>query len=96
MGFIGFIAHPFGISTALREYQAWLAHEVLKDFYLNGAIIYVMTMLYMVGIVEGYLGILDQILYQMAKFNVRVQSWTFGVRMIQSIDMHTQNLLGVS
>jgi len=45
-----------------------MAHMVLKDFYLNGA------MLSIGSKVEEFLGILDRILSQMAKFNVRLKS----------------------
>ena len=39
-GVYRFLACPFGISTAPGQYQARMAHVVLKDFYLNGAIFY--------------------------------------------------------
>jgi hypothetical protein len=32
---------PFGISTAPGEYQARMAHKILQDYYLNGAIVYI-------------------------------------------------------
>ena len=38
-GGISFLACPFGISTAPGEYQERMAHEVLQDYYLNGAIV---------------------------------------------------------
>ena len=37
-GLYRFLACPFGISTAPGEYQARMAHEILQDYYLNGAI----------------------------------------------------------
>ena len=41
MGGLSFLACPFGILTAPGEYQARMAHEVLQDYYLNGAIVYI-------------------------------------------------------
>ena len=32
-----FLAHQLGMSTAPSEYQAQMAHEILKDCFLNGA-----------------------------------------------------------
>ena len=32
---------PFGISTASGEYQARMTYEILQDYYLNGAIVYI-------------------------------------------------------
>jgi len=46
-GGVHFLTCPFGISTAPGEYQARMAHEILnylfilKDYYLNGAIVYI-------------------------------------------------------
>jgi len=31
----------FGVSMAPGEYQARMAHEILQDYYLNGAILYI-------------------------------------------------------
>ena len=40
-GVYRFLACPFDISTAPGEYQARMAHEILQDYYLNGAIVYI-------------------------------------------------------
>ena len=40
MGVYRFLSFPFGILTP-GEYQARMTHQVLKDFYLNGAIVYI-------------------------------------------------------
>ena len=53
-----FFACPLGISTAPGEYPR-MAHEVLKDYYLNGEIVCIDdTVIYGRG-VEGFLDILD-------------------------------------
>ena len=49
-----------------------MAHEVLKDYYLNGAIVYIDDNVIYGRDVEGFLDILDQFLSQIAKFNVRL------------------------
>jgi len=61
-------ACPFGISTAPGEYQARMAHEILQDYYLNGAIVYIDDTVIYGSSVEGFLSILDQILSRMAAF----------------------------
>ena len=33
------LACPFGISTAPGEYQVRLVHQILKEIYLNGAVV---------------------------------------------------------
>ena len=33
------LARPYGISTAPGEYQARMAHEILQDYNLNGAVV---------------------------------------------------------
>jgi len=71
MGVYRFLACPFGISTAPGEYQARMAHEVLQDYHLNGAIVYIDDTVIYGGDVEGFLDIPDRVLFQMAKFNVR-------------------------
>jgi len=40
-GVYRFLACPFGISTAPGEYQARMAHQILQDFCLNGAVEYI-------------------------------------------------------
>ena len=40
-GVYRFLACPFGISTAPGEYQARMAHEVLQDYCLNCAVVYI-------------------------------------------------------
>ena len=61
------------MSTAPGEYQARMAHEILKDFYLNGAIVYIDDTVIYGRNVEEFLTILDRILSQMAAFNVRLK-----------------------
>ena len=60
-GVYRFLACPFGISTAPGEYQARMAHVVLKDFYLNGAIVYIDDTVIYGRNVEDFLGTLDRI-----------------------------------
>ena len=50
-----------------------MAHEVLQDYYLNGAIVYIDDTVIYGRDVEGFLDILDRVLSQMAKFNVRLK-----------------------
>ena len=67
-----FLACPFGISTAPGEYQARKAHEVLQDYYLNGALIYIDdTIIY--GNEETFLVLTDQILSKLVEFDVRLK-----------------------
>jgi len=40
-GVYRFLVCPFGILTAPGEYQARMAHEVLQDYYLIGAVVYI-------------------------------------------------------
>ena len=72
-GVYRFLACPFDISTAPGEYQARMAHEILQDYYLNGEIVYIDDTVIYGSTVEGFLSILDQILSQMAAFNVRLK-----------------------
>jgi len=51
-----------------------MAHVVLKDFYLNGAIVYIDDTVIYGRNVEEFLGTLDRILSQMSKFNVRLKT----------------------
>ena len=48
-----------------------MAHDVLKDYYLNGAIVYIDDTVIYGRDVKRFLGIVDHILSHMAKFNVR-------------------------
>ena len=59
-GVYRFLACPFGISTAPGEYQQRMAHEILKDFYLNGAIVYIDDTVIYGRNVEEFLSILDR------------------------------------
>jgi len=52
------LACPFGISTAPGEYQARIAHKVLEEFNLIGAVVYIDDTV---------------VLNRMAKFNVRLK-----------------------
>ena len=72
-----FLACHFGKSTAPGEYQARMAHVVLKDFHLNGAIVYIDDTVIYGRNVEEFLGTLDRILSQMSKFNVRLKPSKF-------------------
>ena len=65
-GVYRFLAYPFGISTAPGEYQARMVHEILKDFYLNGAIVYIDDTVIYGRNVEEFLNMVDQIVSQMA------------------------------
>ena len=68
-----FLVCPFGISTVPGEYQAIMAHIVSKDFNLNGTIVYIDDTVIYGKNFEELLRVLDQILSQMAKFNVRLK-----------------------
>ena len=72
-GVYRFLACLFGISTEPGDYQARIAHEILKDLYLNGAIVYIDdTVIYGRNVVE-FLSILDRIPSLMAAFNMRLK-----------------------
>ena len=45
-----------------------MAHEILQDYYLNGAIVYIDDTVIYGSTVEGFQTVLDQILSQMAAF----------------------------
>jgi len=77
MGVYRFLACPFGISTTPGEYEARMAHEVLKHYYLNGAIVYIDDTVIYGWDVERFLDILDRVLSQMAKFNFRLKPIKF-------------------
>jgi len=69
-GIYRFLAYPFVISTAPVEYQTRMAHEVLQDYYLNGAVVYIDdTIIYE----ESFLTLLDHILSKLVEFNVRLK-----------------------
>ena len=62
-----------------------MAHEILQDYYLNGAILYIDDTVIYGSSVEGFLTILDQILSRMEAFNVRLKSskCSFGMQSIE-------------
>ena len=70
MGSLSILAYPFGISTAPGDYQARMAHEILQDHFLNGAIVYIDDTVIYGSTVKAFLSILDQILSRIAAFNV--------------------------
>ena len=47
-----------------------MAHQILQDYYFNGAIVYIDDTVIYGSTVEVLLTILDQILFRMAAFNV--------------------------
>ena len=49
-----------------------MPHEILQDYYLNGAIVYIDDSVIFGSSVEDFLMVLDQILSRMAAFNVRL------------------------
>ena len=57
-----------------------MAHEVLQDYYLNGAIVFIDDTVIFGRDVEGFLDILDRFLFQMVKFNVRFARTNVGKR----------------
>jgi hypothetical protein len=72
-GVYRFLACPFGISTAPGEYQARMAHEILREFYLDGAIVYIDDTVIYGTDVDNFLSILDKVLEQMVRYNVRLK-----------------------
>jgi len=84
-GVYRFLACPFGISTAPGKYQARMAYEILQDYYLNGAIVYIDDTVIYRRTVEDFLAIRDQILSRMAAFNVRLKlsKCSFGMQSIE-------------
>ena len=51
-----------------------MAHEILQDYYLNGAIVYIYDTVIYVSTVEGFPTVLDRTLSRMAAyFNVRLK-----------------------
>ena len=51
-----------------------MAHKILQDYYLNGAIVYIDDIMIYGSTVEGFLCILDQsIKSRMAAYNVRLK-----------------------
>jgi hypothetical protein len=61
----------FGISTALGEYQAQMAHVVLEEFYLKGCIVYIDDTVIHGADLESFLS--DQALGRMISYNVRLK-----------------------
>ena len=47
-GLFKFTRVPFGISTAPAVYQDRMANVILKDLYMKGCVVYMMTRLYLV------------------------------------------------
>jgi len=76
-----FPAYPFGILTAPGEYQARMAHEILKDYYLNGAVVYIDNTIIYWRSEETFLPLVDQILSKLVEFNIRLKpsKWYFGM-----------------
>ena len=68
-----FLACPFGISTAPSKYQARMAQDVLQDYCLNGAVVYIDDTIVYGRNKETFLTLLDQILSKLVKFNVRLK-----------------------
>ena len=73
------------VSKAPREYQARIAHEILQNYCLNAAIVYIDDTVIYSSTVEGFLTVLDRILSRMAAFNVRLKPVKFSLGM-QSIE----------
>ena len=69
MGGISLFGMPIWYLNCPGENQARMAHEVMQDYYLNGAIVYIDDTVIYGRDVEDFL---DRILSQMAKFNVRL------------------------
>jgi hypothetical protein len=84
-GVYRFTACPFGISTAPGQYQARMAHEILREFYLNGAIVYIDDTVIYGADVESFLSNLDHVLEQMVRYNVRLKpsKCSFGMESIE-------------
>ena len=72
-GVYSFLACPFGISTAPGEYQARMAHHILQDYYLNGAVVYIDDTIIYGENEESFLALLDQILSKLVECNVRLK-----------------------
>ena len=72
------------VSTAPGEYQARMAHEILQDCYLNGAIVYRDDTVIYGSTVEGFLTLLDQSYLGWSAFNVRLNlsKCSFGMQPI--------------
>ena len=75
----------FGISTAPGEYQARLAHHVLEEFYLNGAVVYIDDTVIYGKNEESFLQMVDMVLNRMAKFNFRLKptNCSFGMTLVE-------------
>jgi Reverse transcriptase (RNA-dependent DNA polymerase) len=86
-----FLACPFGISTAPGEYEARI-QEILKPFYSKGAIFYIDDTV-INGDIDSFLSILDQVLGEMARHNVRLiaSKCFFGMESIDFLG-HVFNL----
>ena len=84
-GVYRFLSCPFGISTAPGEYQARIAHQVLKGYYLNGAVVYIDDTIIYGKIEKTFLEILDMVLGRMTQFNVRLKpsKCSFGITSVE-------------
>jgi Reverse transcriptase (RNA-dependent DNA polymerase) len=84
-GVYRFLACPFGISTAPGEYQARMAHEILKEYYLDEAIVYIDNTVIYGANVDSFLITLEQVLGQMVRYNNRLKpsKCSFGMESIE-------------
>ena len=71
-GWIDFWRALLACQLHLVSIKLWW-HEILKGYYLNGAIVYIDDTVIYESTVEGFLTILDQILSRIAAFNVRLK-----------------------
>ena len=80
-----FLACPFGISTAPGGYQARMDHQILKEFYLNGAVVYIDDTVIYGANLGTFLERLDLVLERMARFNVRLKprKFFFGMASVE-------------
>jgi hypothetical protein len=84
-GVYRFLACPFGISTAPGVYQARMAHQILHEFYLRGAVVYIDDTIIYGTDEDNFLDLLDQILAKMVEANVRLKpsKCSFGMVSIE-------------
>jgi hypothetical protein len=73
-----------------------MAHIILQEFYLNGAIVYIDDTVIYGSCVESFLTVLNQVLERMVKFNVRLKpsKCYFGYEEIEFLG-HVFNLSGM-
>lgn len=72
-GMFQFNRCPFGISTAPGVYQDRMANEILKDWFLNGAVVFIDDTLIHGSDTSQFLDRLDKILHRMEECNVRLK-----------------------